>query len=60
MLPVAGPTEFELQVHRLGLSEDGYASSDELRRWCAQNRDRCYVPEWLLKTWGMTADANVA
>jgi hypothetical protein len=54
------PTEFELQVQRLGLSEDGYASSDHLRRWCEFNRHRCYVPEWLLKRWGMGVDPNVA
>jgi hypothetical protein len=56
----AATTEFELQARRLGLTEEGYASSDQLRRWYAQNRDRCYVPEWLLTKWGMTTDPNVA
>jgi hypothetical protein len=56
----SGPTAFELEAHRLGLTEENYASSDQLRRWCAQNRDRCYVPEWLLKRWGMTTDPNLA
>ena len=57
--PASPSTEFELQARRLGLAEGDYASSDQLRGWCAQNRDRCYVPEWLLKTWGMTTDPNV-
>jgi hypothetical protein len=50
-------TEFELQVEKLGLSEEGYATSSELRRWCYHNRNRCYVPEWLLDEWGMRVDA---
>ena len=59
-VPASTATEFELQARRLGLSEDTYASSDQLRRWCEHNRDRCYVPEWLLKRWGMPVDPNVA
>jgi hypothetical protein len=31
-----------------------------LRRWCEHNRDRYYVPEWLLKKRGMSVDPNVA
>jgi len=58
-IPASAPTEFELQARRLGLAEQDYASSEPLHRWCAQNRDRCYVPEWLLKQWGMTTDPNV-
>jgi hypothetical protein len=27
---------------------------------CEHNRDRCYVPEWMLKRWGMPVDPNVA
>ena len=59
-VPASTATEFELQARRLGLGEDEYASSDQLRRWCEHNRDRCYVPEWLLKRWGMPVDPNVA
>jgi hypothetical protein len=59
LAPASPSTEFELQARRLGLAEGDYASSDQLRGWCAQNRDRCYVPEWLLKTWGMTTDPSV-
>jgi hypothetical protein len=52
----AMPTEFELQVRRLRLSPECYALSDELRTWCQANRNRCYVPEWLLEAWDMPVD----
>lgn len=45
------PTEFELAVKRLHLTPETYLSSLELRRWCTSHRNRCYVPEWLLKEW---------
>jgi hypothetical protein len=54
------PTEFELQVRRLRLAPDAYASSDELRRWCERNRNRCYIPEWLLDAWDIPVDPEVA
>ena len=50
-------TEFELRVRQLRLTARMYSSSFELRAWCEQNRNRCYVPEWLLKEWGITVDA---
>jgi len=33
-----------------------YIFSIELRAWCEQNRNRLYVPEWLLEEWGITVD----
>ncbi len=50
------PTEFELRVRQLHLTAGMYASSRELRAWCERNRNRCYVPEWLLKEWGIAVD----
>jgi hypothetical protein len=50
-------TEFELQAGRLHLASDMYATSRELRTWCEQNRNRVYVPEWLLAEWGIAVDA---
>ena len=47
----AFPTEFEMQVRRLGLQKSEYVNSRALRGWCERNRNRYYVPEWLLKTW---------
>ena len=50
-------TEFELQVERLGLTKTQYADSTPLRRWCERNRNRIYVPEWLLDEWGITVES---
>ena len=52
------PTEFELRARQLQLTAGTYTSSLELRAWCEQNRNRCYVPEWLLEEWGITVDPN--
>jgi hypothetical protein len=54
------PTEFELRVRRLHLTARSYSSSLELHAWCEQNRNRLYVPEWLLEEWGITVDPNIA
>ncbi len=51
-------TEFEKRMRGLRLTNDTCASSDELRRWCTDNRNRCYVPEWLLKTWGISVGTD--
>jgi hypothetical protein len=57
-VPAAMPTEFELHTKSLRLTETQYASSNELRAWCKQNKNRCYVPEWLLKKWDLLVDTN--
>ena len=49
-------TEFELKVRHLQLTPEMYATSIELRTWCEHNRNRCYVPEWLLEEWSITVD----
>jgi len=54
----SGPTEFELIVKRLRLTQDLYTSSPELKRWCESNRNRCYVPEWLLKEWKLEVELH--
>ena len=51
-------TEFELRARQLQLTAEMYTSSRELRAWCERNRNRCYVPEWLLREWGITVDPN--
>jgi hypothetical protein len=53
---LASPTEFEIMVRRLSLVPEMYAASRELRRWCQLNRNRCYIPEWLLEEWGMDVE----
>ena len=50
------PTEFELRVRQLQLTPEMYTSSVALRAWCKQNRNRVYIPEWLLEAWCLTVD----
>lgn len=50
------PTEFEMQVKRLGLARAEYVASAPLKRWCKLNRNRHYIPEWLLEEWRMKVD----
>ena len=45
-----------MQVKRLRLTPETYASSHELRNRCIQNRKCVYIPEWLLKEWEITVD----
>ena len=51
-------TAFEQQVRRLGLDQETCAHSEELREWCERNKDYCYIPEWLLRRWGMSVNWN--
>jgi hypothetical protein len=53
-------TAFEEQVKRLGLSEQTCETSEKLRQWCERNKDRSYIPEWLLKRWQIFVDPNVS
>jgi hypothetical protein len=36
------------------------ASSVQLQTWCAQNKNRCYIPEWLLKVWRIEVDPDLS
>ena len=49
-------TQFEMRVATLGLTKAKYVASVDLRRWCAQNRKRVYLPEWLLEAWEMRVE----
>jgi hypothetical protein len=51
-------TEFEVHVRLLGLTKETCAGSRELRTWCERNKNRCYIPEWLLKTWALPVDPD--
>ena len=53
-------TEFEMQVKKLHLAPAEYAVSAELRKWCKENKNRCYVPERLLKAWNISVDADLS
>jgi len=52
------PTEFEAQVRKLGLTKATCGGSAELRAWCKHNKNRCYIPEWLLDEWAIPVDPN--
>ena len=54
------PTGFEDEVRRLGLDEQTCAESLKLKRWCELNKNRCYIPESLLKQWGILVDPDAA
>jgi hypothetical protein len=51
------PTEFEVEVRKLGLTKQTWAGSAQLRIWRERNRNQRYVPEWLLKAWGIPVDS---
>jgi hypothetical protein len=45
-----------MQVKRMGLTKSEYIASAELKYWCEHNRNRVYVPEWLLEAWGIQVE----
>jgi hypothetical protein len=51
-------TAFEDQIEKLGLTYQTCAGSAKLKEWCERNKDRCYIPEWLLKEWSIPVDPN--
>ena len=53
-------TEFEMQVRQLRLGPETYLYSAELRSWCERNRNRCYIPEWLLDAWDIPVDPDLS
>jgi hypothetical protein len=58
--PPAVATAFEEQIQKLGLNEQICATSETLKQWCERNKDRCYIPESLLKRWGISVDPNLS
>jgi hypothetical protein len=52
-------TAFEMQARHLHLMPDNYVLSSELKNWCKRNRNRFYIPEWLLDAWGIAVDADL-
>jgi len=53
-------TEFEMQVRQLRLTPEHYVVSAGLRSWCKENRNRYYIPEWLLDEWDIRVDADLS
>ena len=52
------PTEFEQKVERLGLCPGEYQASPRLRSWCQKHANQSYVPEYLLKLWGIKVNES--
>lgn len=51
-------TEFERTVRTLGLTGKDWAKSEALRKWVARRKEQRYVPEELLRQYGMTVRAT--
>jgi len=56
--PASMPTEFETVARSLQLDQKGYVKSQQLRERCSLNKNRRYVPEWLLEEWEMQVNAD--
>jgi len=52
-------TEFEMQARHLHLTPDQYVASARLRRWCEENKNQHYIPEWLLKAWNISVNSDL-
>jgi len=48
-----------MQVRQLQLAPEAYVFSEQLRIWCERNRNRCYIPEWLLDEWEISVNADL-
>jgi len=59
-IPLASPGHFERHTTYLGLTPEQWTSSKQLRKWCELNKDRHYIPEWLLDHWELKVDPKVS
>jgi len=55
-----GPCAFERQIARLGLQPEQYKTSAKLREWCVKNRRSHFIPEELLRAWGIVDVMSLA
>jgi hypothetical protein len=53
-------TEFEVEIQRLGLTKEAFVGSGPLQDWCKRNKNRCYIPEWLLGAWDIHVDPTLS
>ena len=53
-------TEFDLKVNHLHLAPEEYVASARLRKWCEENKNQYYIPEWLLKAWNMSVNSDLS
>lgn len=45
--------EFQQVASEFNLQPDEYIGSTELRDWASRNKDSKFIPETLLKAWGL-------
>jgi hypothetical protein len=48
-----------MQARHLHLTPDDYVLSAELRDWCVENPNRCFIPEWLLAAWDIYVNPDL-
>ena len=56
--PATATTQFEKQLRKLRLTYEDCAHSEKLQRWSQENSHRCYIPESLLKAWGIELEQD--
>jgi hypothetical protein len=54
----ASPTSFEQIVEQFGLTPDQYVKSARLHEWARTNKNSKFIPESLLKAWGLEGDSD--
>jgi hypothetical protein len=54
------PTEFEALATKNGIPQERWHRSYILREFAYRNANKRYVPEYLLKHWGITVDPEFA
>lgn len=55
----ASQSAFEEFAENLGLSPEQWEHSRDLQEWARRRKNFCYVPEELLKAWGMTVEVKL-
>ena len=54
-----GPCAFEQYALKLGIPSEVWEFDGRLRSWAERNAKRRYVPEYLLRAWGLTIDVRL-
>lgn len=60
MIPVVPTnTEFQRVASEFNLQPDEYISSTQLREWASRNKNSKFIPETLLKAWGIEVESSL-
>ena len=49
----------DADLRHLHLAPEEYVASSRLRRWCEENKNQHYIPEWLLKAWNISVNSDL-